>query len=52
MTDNVENAKIARKILRIGPLEEIDYTIGGTIGDLCTEMYHRVDRGKPIASGE
>ena len=49
MTDN---SQIAKKIMRIGSIEEIEPNLMKTpmIGDLCTEMYHKVDRGKPITT--
>ena len=38
--------------MRIGPIDEIESDPMGTpmIGDLCTEMYHKVERGKPVTA--
>lgn len=46
----IENSHIAKNILRIGPIEEIEPHLLKTpmIGDLCTDMYHKVDTGKPV----
>lgn len=48
----IENSDIAKSIVRIGPIEEIEPKIMETpmIGDLCTEMYHKVEREKPVTA--
>ncbi len=48
----IENAEIAKKILGIGPIEEIEPHLMKTpmIGDLCTDMYHKVDVGKAVTT--
>jgi hypothetical protein len=40
----IENSDIAKSIVRIGPIEEIEPKIMETpmIGDLCTEMYQTI----------
>ncbi len=47
-----ENSHIAKNILRAGPIEEIEPHLTKTpmIGDLCTEMYHKVAGGKPVTA--
>jgi hypothetical protein len=46
------NSHIAKNIMRIGEIEEIEPNLIKTpmIGDLCTEMYHKVEREKPVTS--
>lgn len=48
----IENSHIAKNIMRIGPIEEIEPNLIKTpmIGDLCTEMYHKVESGKPVTA--
>lgn len=48
----IENSHIAKNIMRIGPIEEIEPHLIKTpmIGDLCTEMYHKVDIGKSVTA--
>lgn len=47
-----KNAEIAKKIVEMCPIEEIELGLleYPMIGDVCTEMYHRVAKRKPVTT--
>lgn len=47
-----KNSELAKKIMEIRPIEEIELGLleYPMIGDVCTEMYHRVAKGKPVTT--
>ena len=47
-----KNSEIANKIAGMCPIGEMELDIikFPMIGDVCTEMYHKVGKGKPVTT--
>jgi len=44
----IENSEMVKKVRRIGPIEEMEPLVGNLIGNVCTDIYHKVDKRKPV----